>query len=344
MFCYPQSNKVLDFYEGATILIVGGTGFVGKALLEKVLRCLKVKKVYLLIRSKDGHCAKDRLGKLMEDQLFDQVRDQVNKVEAVQVDFDVECFGLDNVIAETVQREVEVVFYCLADVKFNRPLKEAFQTNVQIGKYLLRWCRGFPNLKSIVYTSTFYSECTKNFVEEKVSEDVPFGDYKLCMKMLTTLSSDECEKIKVDLLGDYPNTYTFTKKLAEIMIQKEFVKDLPIGVYRPSAVSPSYQEPQPGWTDNFYGIAAIIRASIDGINQVVLSDLNQAGNYVPLDYCVNAILVGGFDISQRKSSCCKSEPTVTVYNHVSKVNKCSYGDVIRYSAESRPRFWERLAW
>lgn len=234
MFCDTRSNKVLEFYRGSTILLIGGTGFVGKGLLEKVLRSLDVKKVYLLIRSKGGVGVEDRLEKLLEDRLFDQVREQVGKVEAVEVDYDLECLGLDDDVAERLQKDVEVVFYCLDDAGFNRPLKEAFQTNVQIGKYVLKWCRSFPNLKSVVYTSTFYSECTKNFVEEKIADDLPFGNYKLCMKMLTGLTSEKCESIRGSMLGDYPNTYTFTKKLAEIMVQKEFAGDLPIAVYRPS--------------------------------------------------------------------------------------------------------------
>nr|XP_029732162.1 fatty acyl-CoA reductase wat-like [Aedes albopictus] len=344
MFCDTRSNKVLEFYRGSTILLVGGTGFVGKGLLEKVLRSLDVKKVYLLIRSKGGVGVEDRLEKLLEDRLFDQVREQVGKVEAVEVDYDLECLGLDDDVAERLQKDVEVVFYCLDDAGFNRPLKEAFQTNVQIGKYVLKWCRSFPNLKSVVYTSTFYSECTKNFVEEKIADDLPFGNYKLCMKMLTGLTSEKCESIRGSMLGDYPNTYTFTKKLAEIMVQKEFAGDLPIAVYRPSVVSPTYREPQQGWTDNFFGVDSFIRAKFDGVGRVILGDMNQIGNHAPLDYCVNAMLVCGYDVSQRRSSCCQSLPELTVYNHVSKTNKCTNDDAMRYMAESRPHFWQRWNW
>ncbi|XP_021706515.1 fatty acyl-CoA reductase wat [Aedes aegypti] len=344
MFCDSRSNKVLDFYRGSTVLVAGGTGFVGKALLEKILRSLDVKKVYLLVRKKCGVCAEDRLRQLLEDRLFDQMREQVKKVEAVEVDYDLECFGLDDDVAEMLQKEVESVFYCVADVSFNRPLKEAFQTNVLIGKYMLKWCLSFPNLRSFVHTSTFYSECTKNFVDEKIADDLPFGSYKLCMKMLTSLSSEECENIRDSMLGDYPNTYTFTKKLAEIMIQKEFAGDLPIGVYRPPVVSPTYREPQPGWTDNMFGVGSFISSKFDGVGRVILGDLNQISNNAPLDCCVNAMLVCGYDVSLRRSSCCQSEPELTVYNHVSKMSKCTNGDVLRYMAESRSSFWQRWDW
>ncbi|XP_065075680.1 uncharacterized protein LOC135699366 [Ochlerotatus camptorhynchus] len=228
-----SQSKVQDFYRGSTILIAGGTGFVGKPLLEKILRSLTVKKVYLLIRSTRGASAEDRFERLLEDRLFDLVREQVGKVEPVEVDYDRSGFGLQGALAERLQKEVQVVFYCLADVKFNQPLKEAIRTNVRIGRDVLSWCRSFSNLKAIVHTSTFYSDCNKCFVEEKVSDELPFGNYKLCMKMAEDLSRDEGEKIKETVLGDYPNTYAYTKKLAEVMIEKEFARDLPIGIYRP---------------------------------------------------------------------------------------------------------------
>lgn len=39
------------FYKGKVILVTGGTGFVGKVLLEKILRCLpSIERVYVLIR------------------------------------------------------------------------------------------------------------------------------------------------------------------------------------------------------------------------------------------------------------------------------------------------------
>jgi fatty acyl-CoA reductase len=43
----------------------------------------------------------------------------------------------------------------------------------------------------------------------------------------------------------WPNTYTYTKRLAEILVQREF-PNLPICIVRPSIVTPAYREPLPG--------------------------------------------------------------------------------------------------
>lgn len=43
------------------MLITGGTGFLGKVLVEKLLRIFRVKKIYLLIRIKNNMNVEDRL-------------------------------------------------------------------------------------------------------------------------------------------------------------------------------------------------------------------------------------------------------------------------------------------
>lgn len=55
-------DRVSAIYNDKIILLTGGTGFVGKVLIEKLLRtCTGVKKIYLLIRTKKGKDPQDRL-------------------------------------------------------------------------------------------------------------------------------------------------------------------------------------------------------------------------------------------------------------------------------------------
>lgn len=56
------SIGVAEFYAGKTIFITGATGFMGKVLIEKLLRCCpELNKIYLLMRPKRGQSTKERL-------------------------------------------------------------------------------------------------------------------------------------------------------------------------------------------------------------------------------------------------------------------------------------------
>uniref|UniRef100_A0A3Q7HXG0 Fatty acyl-CoA reductase n=1 Tax=Solanum lycopersicum TaxID=4081 RepID=A0A3Q7HXG0_SOLLC len=63
---------IIDFFEGKNIFVTGGTGFLAKALIEKILRTTpKINKIYLLIRAKDKEAAFHRLKfEIMESELF----------------------------------------------------------------------------------------------------------------------------------------------------------------------------------------------------------------------------------------------------------------------------------
>ena len=54
------------------------------------------------------------------------------------------------------------------------------------------------------------------------------------------------------LVGDCPNTYTYTKALAEQVLEIE-CGNVPLVIVRPSIVTAAEKEPYPGWIDNING-------------------------------------------------------------------------------------------
>lgn len=60
-------TPVQEFFRDATVFITGGTGFIGKSLLEKLLRtCPHIKRIYLLSRPKKDISSEERIRKLLQ--------------------------------------------------------------------------------------------------------------------------------------------------------------------------------------------------------------------------------------------------------------------------------------
>lgn len=59
--------NIQEFFKGRDILVTGGTGFMGKVLIEKLVRsCPNIGKVYMLLRHKKGKDMKARLEEFLE--------------------------------------------------------------------------------------------------------------------------------------------------------------------------------------------------------------------------------------------------------------------------------------
>ena len=54
--------QIKEYYAGKTILLSGTTGFIGKVVLEKLLRSLPtIKRVYIMVRAKKSMTVEDRM-------------------------------------------------------------------------------------------------------------------------------------------------------------------------------------------------------------------------------------------------------------------------------------------
>lgn len=209
-----------------------------------------------------------------------------------------------------------------ATVRFDEKLKIAMQINVKACKDVLALCHEMRNLKSAIHVSTAYTQCPFQHVEEK------FYPAPIEAKKMLALSDCLSEKFLDDitpmLLDKWPNTYTFTKAIAEEVV-KENSKGIPVGMLRPGIVISSYQEPMPGWIDNFYGPTGVIAGAGSGVLRTLRCNPKRVANMVPVDLCVNGILAAGWDTGRIYGT--EIEPEVPVYNYCSpRENKLTWGD------------------
>ncbi|XP_067217153.1 fatty acyl-CoA reductase wat-like [Linepithema humile] len=228
-------SPIQKFYHGQSIFITGSTGFLGKLLIEKLLRlCFGLGTIYLLVRPKKDKNVQQRIEEIFDNVLFEKLKDEQpnfrDQVIAITGDCNHPNLGISLEDRATLIREVSIVFHIAATVKFNEKLKLAVTINVGGTKDVLNLCKEIPNLKSFVYVSTAFANCPQNAIEEKFY-DAPMDYDKLLALMECT--DDKLADITPQLLGKWPNTYTFTKAMAEDVIRKQ-AGDLPIVILRPA--------------------------------------------------------------------------------------------------------------
>lgn len=56
-----QTSRIAETFTDGIVLVTGSTGFLGKILIEKLLRSCSVQKIVVLIRSKKGFNSNERI-------------------------------------------------------------------------------------------------------------------------------------------------------------------------------------------------------------------------------------------------------------------------------------------
>lgn len=65
---HTEPSRIQEYFAGSTVLITGATGFLGKLVLEKLMRtCPDVRRIYILIRPKRDKSAEERFAEFFDN-------------------------------------------------------------------------------------------------------------------------------------------------------------------------------------------------------------------------------------------------------------------------------------
>ena len=135
------------------------------------------------------------------------------------------------------------------------------------------------------------------------------------------------------LIRGYPNTYTFTKSMAERMIKKR-CSDGKVSIIRPSIVIGTYEEPFPGWAENLAAGGGITLTAGIGILRNIKSDPNIKIDTVPCDYVANFIIAVSVYAS------IMTTPRLSIYHASSSllnpISNQQYLDILMAWAQKNP--------
>ncbi|XP_004926017.1 fatty acyl-CoA reductase wat [Bombyx mori] len=320
-------SQIGKMFAGTTVLLTGGTGFLGKLMVDKLLRCCPdLKKLFLLARPKKNKDIAKRLQEQFDDVLYDKLRKErpnfIEKICIVEGDVGAINLGLSQEDRTKIANEVEFIFHGAATVRFDEALKTAVEINVRGTREMCILARSCGKLKALVHISTAYSNCTVMEIEERFYESSLPGD-KL-IDLVETMDEKVINSITPGLLGDFPNTYAYTKSVAEDVVQK-YSKGLPVALFRPSIVIGTAKEPVAGWIDNVYGPTGVVVGAAVGLLHALICKPNAVADLVPGDMVVNACIATAWKTAKDYPGNHEDAPppdlTPPVYNFVSSTQK-----------------------
>ncbi|XP_055548928.1 putative fatty acyl-CoA reductase CG5065 isoform X7 [Wyeomyia smithii] len=307
-----SQTPVQKWYSGKTIFVTGGSGFMGKVLLEKILyACSDIRTIYILIRPKRNKAPQARLEDWMKLPVFIRIKNEkpevFKKLIAVQGDLSSNGLGLSHEDREKLVEETEIVFHCAATLKLEAKLKDAIEFNTTGTKRVLDLCKQMKKLQVMLHMSTAFCYCDKEVLNERVY-DFHHNPYDL-MRLAEWMDEKTLDQITPDLLKPHPNTYTYTKRLSECLVRDNYPQ-LPVCIVRPSIVCPANKEPVEGWVDNLNGPVGIMVAGGKGIMRSMLCNGEYNAEVIPVDIAINGLITIAYTMGQMK----ELPPEIPVYN------------------------------
>jgi fatty acyl-CoA reductase len=331
-----QISSIPQFYNGKSVFITGGTGFLGKVLIEKLLRsCPGIENIYLLVRTHKDKNIEERHTALTASKAFDLLREKnpksLKKIVLIYGDTSEVGLGISEEDRKILCDKVNVIFHSAATVRFVEQLKYSVNTNLRAVDEMLKLAKDVKHLKSFIHISTAYSNWYEPVVEEKHYK-AEFDPHYV-INLFNATPDDQLEKLAPRLYGKHVNIYTFTKSLAEdLAVQTP--KNFAFAIVRPSVVGASYAEPFPGWVDSYTATTPLVDQSARGVLRVLNCHKDFVFDVIPVDIVINeAIAVSWKIANDHASKLGISSPLV--YNCVSgNANPVTIKEICKYSCDA----------
>ncbi|KAJ8958400.1 hypothetical protein NQ318_002182 [Aromia moschata] len=184
-----EEMSIPQYFAGKNIFVTGATGFIGKALVEKLLRsCPDAKK---------GSSPWQR-------------------VKAI------------------TDAPVNIVYHVAASVRFDDSLKDAVIMNTRGTREVVELCKKMKRLDVLLYYSTMYCNTDRLVVDAQIYPSI--ADWRETIELVEKADPYVLQALEQKYIHPLPNTYTFSKQLAEHVVNDLCDGQIPVVIGRPSIV------------------------------------------------------------------------------------------------------------
>lgn len=313
--------SAIDAFSKNTILLLGGTGFVGKVLLAMILdRFPELKHLVVQVRRKKNVLGEQRFySEVLQSPPVRAILDRIGgevalrqKIQVVEGELDQPVCGIAPEVAGQLKGKVDVVLNLAGVVDFDPPINESMQTNVYGVQHLIDLAKLLD--AKLVHVSTSYVAGKK---DGRVPENTPIVGYfpdqerrpsehfnvaeelKWYKRFLEETRLDKThprpvrERLREGGLrrADYwgwTNTYTYTKSMGEQLIAA--TPGLEYAIVRPAIVESSLNFPFPGWNEGLTTSAPLVLMGGEGVKSWPVRKDGPL-EIIPVDFVAEGILI-----------------------------------------------------
>lgn len=176
-------------------------------------------------------------------------------------------------------------------------------------------------------------------------------DVESVVSGIMSMNVEQVTKNEKKLIGKFPNTYTFTKNLAEKNLMKNR-GNVRVVIHRPSIIASSIKQPFVGWTDSMSAAGGLTYLAGLGLLKLMPTSGKNRFDVIPADIVSNSILIcvvnsAVFDIPFEVYNCGSSVQnplTMKGYTDIQEINlqRMRFKDAIRspgvYMTDNKPLY------
>lgn len=320
-----SDSSVLQQLQGRRVLLTGVTGFVGKVVLEKLIRTVpEIAGITVLIRGNRRHSTAaerfsnevatasvfDRL-RVDDPQYLDRVLD--NRVHCVTGEITEPFFGMTEARFRELAADTDAVINVAASVDFREPLDRALAINALSLRNITELVQEGGGIPLVQVSTCYVNGFNRGHRHEElvtpagrgIARD-PDGTCRV-EDLLVTLqdriadlrslySGRKLEEELVNLgireanrLG-WNDTYTLTKWIGEQILARN-LRGGSVTILRPSIVESTLEEPVPGWVEGVKVADAVIMAYARGNVMFFPGRRRGVIDVIPADLVANGIIL-----------------------------------------------------